>query len=142
MPDLERIGDEAQRIAKMALEMSSMAHPQDPLTELREMIRLCREHLRAALDAFARVDADDAADIIGRDKHVDALYNIQIARLVALMEQEPTQVRPLLNIVWCARALERIGDHAKNVCEYVVYLSGGRDVRHRARSELGGGDVS
>ena len=135
VPDLERIGDEAQRMAKMALEMSSMAHPQDPLTELREMIRLCRENLRAALDAFARVDADDAHELIGRDKRVDALYNEQIARLVALMEKEPTQVRPLLNIVWCARALERIGDHAKNVCEYVVYLAGGRDVRHRPRPE-------
>ena len=132
IPDLERIGDEAQRIAKMALETSGMEHPRDPLTDVREMIRLCRENLRAALDAFARVAVDDAVETIARDKQIDRLYNAVLARLVPLMETEPTQVRPLLNVIWCARSLERIGDHAKNVCEYVVYLGRGQDVRHRS----------
>lgn len=141
IPDLERIGDEGQRIAKMALEMSGMEHPRTPVPELREMIRACRENLRAALDAFASVAVEDAVEVIGRDKQIDAAYDAVLDRLVPVMEAEPSQVRPLLNLIWCARSLERIGDHAKNVCEYVVFLGRGQDVRHLSleekRSEAG-----
>lgn len=141
IPDLERIGDEGQRIAKMALEMSGMEHPKAPVPELREMIRACRENLRDALDAFARVAVEDAVEVIARDKQIDAAYKTVLARLVPLMEEDASQVRPLLNLIWCARSLERIGDHAKNVCEYVVFLGRGQDVRHLSleekRSEAG-----
>lgn len=141
IPDLERIGDEGQRIAKMALEMSSMEHTRAQVPELREMIRACRQNLRDALDAFARVAVEDAVEVIGRDKQIDAAYKTILARLVPIMESDPTQVRPLLNLIWCARSLERIGDHAKNVCEYVVFLGRGQDVRHlpleEKRSEVG-----
>lgn len=141
IPDLERIGDEGQRIAKMALELSGMEHPKTLPPELREMIRACRENLRAALDAFARVAVEDAVETIARDKEIDAGYNAILARLVPAMEAEPAQIRPLLNLIWCARSLERIGDHAKNVCEYVVFLGRGQDVRHLSleekRSEAG-----
>ena len=132
VPIFERIGDEGQRMAKMALEMSGMEHPNGThATELREMIRLCRENLRDALDAFARVAVDDAVEVIARDKpRSTRLYKAILARLVPMMEEDPSQVRPLLNLVWCARSLERIGDHAKNVCEYVVFLGRGEDVRH------------
>ena len=139
IPDLERIGDEGQRIAKMALELSGMEHPRDPLTELREMIRHCRENLRSALDAFARVAVEEAVETIARDKRIDADYKALVTRLIPLMEADPDQVRPLLNVIWCARSLERIGDHAKNVCEYVVYLGRGQDVRHLPLEEKRGG---
>ena len=128
--DLERIGDEAQRIAKMALELSGMGAPRADHPELREMTRRCRENLRDALDAFARVAVEEAVEIMKRDAAIDSTYNVLVERLVSSMESDPSLVRPMLDHVWAARSLERIGDHAKNLCEYVVYLGRGEDVRH------------
>lgn len=130
IPDLERIGDEAQRIAKMAAELSDSDAPRLPMPELHEMIRGCRENLRDALDAFARVAVEEAVEIMKRDREIDTNFNLLVEELVSAMERSPEQVRPLLAVIWSARALERIGDHAKNLCEYVVYLGSGEDVRH------------
>lgn len=139
--DLERIGDEASRIAKMALELTSLERARDPAPELRGMVRGVREMLRAALDAFARVDLGAAVDVIARDKEIDRGYDALLARLLPAMESDPAQIRRGLSLIWCGRSLERIGDHAKNVSEYVVYLGKGQDVRHlpleRKRQEAG-----
>lgn len=129
--DLERIGDEGSRIAKMAIQLASMERTREPAPELRTMIKGVREMLRAALDAFARVDVDAAIEVIARDKEIDRCYDTLVGRLVPAMEAEPQHIRRSLNLIWCTRSLERIGDHAKNVCEYVVYLGKGQDVRHQ-----------
>jgi phosphate transport system protein len=141
--DLERIGDETTRIAKMTIEMSGLGRAQDPGPDIRTMARETREMVRAALDAFARVDVDAAMDNIARDKIVDRAYDALMARLVPEMEAHPDRIRRLLGLLWCARAFERIGDHAKNVSEYIIYLARGQDVRHlpleRKRQEADGG---
>lgn len=129
--DLERIGDEASRIARMAMELAGMDRDRDPAPELNAMSSGVREMLRAALDAFARVDLAAALDVIARDKEIDRHYDALVERLVPAMEERPDQIRQMLNLIWCGRSLERIGDHAKNVSEYVVYLGKGQDVRHQ-----------
>lgn len=129
--DLERIGDEGSRVAKMAIQLAGMERAREPAPELRTMIKGVREMLAAALDAFARVDVDAALDVIGRDKEIDRCYDSLIGRLVPGMEAEPEHIRRSLSMIWCSRSLERIGDHAKNVSEYVVYLGRGQDVRHQ-----------
>lgn len=134
--DLERIGDEASRIGKMVAELVELGGSRDPGPEFRAMVRTVREMLQAALDAFARVDVDAALAVIARDKEVDRGYDALVARLVPAMEQAPESIRASLSMIWCARSIERIGDHAKNVCEYAVWLGHGRDVRHgHARAE-------
>ncbi|MDZ7826590.1 MAG: PhoU domain-containing protein [Gammaproteobacteria bacterium] len=132
--DLERIGDEASRIARMAMELAGMERDRDPAPELNAMSSGVREMLRAALDAFARVDLAAALDVIARDKEIDRHYDALVERLVPAMEERPDQIRSMLNLIWCARSLERIGDHAKNVSEYVVYLGKGQDVRHQPKT--------
>jgi phosphate transport system protein len=128
--DLERIGDEASRIAKMTLRNAGLGRGQEAGSELKSMSAGVRQMLRSSLDAFARVDVDGALEVIARDKEIDRQENAILDRLVPEMEANPDQVRRLLNLIWCARSLERIGDHAKNLCEYVVYLAHGQDVRH------------
>lgn len=128
--DLERIGDEASRIAKMTLRNSGLGRNHPAVPELRTMSIGVREMLRGALDAFARVDVDGAVDVIARDKEIDRAEDAIHDRLVPEMEADGSQIRRTLNLIWCARSLERIGDHAKNVSEYVVYLAKGQDVRH------------
>ncbi|HSG90795.1 MAG TPA: phosphate signaling complex protein PhoU [Pseudomonadales bacterium] len=139
--DLERVGDEASRIAKMAIQIIGMDREREPAPELRTMVRGVREMLRSALDAFARVDLTAAVDVIARDKDIDRAWDALVARIVPAMEADPSQVRRGMNLIWCGRSLERIGDHAKNVSEYVVYLGKGQDVRHlpleRKRQEAG-----
>jgi phosphate transport system protein len=142
--DLERIGDEATRVAKMTVELSGLGRPRDAGPELRTMTRGVRDMLRAALDAFARVDVEAAVENIARDKAIDRAYDAFVERLVPEMEQSPQEIRRLLDLLWCARSFERIGDHAKNVSEYVIYLGRGQDVRHlplerkRREAEPGG----
>ncbi|MCC5888067.1 MAG: phosphate signaling complex protein PhoU [Gammaproteobacteria bacterium] len=129
--DLERIGDECSRIAKMATDLASRERVRERFTEFDDMTSGVTGMLRDALHAFFRVDTESAADVIARDKAVDRSYKAVIARLIPKMEQEPEALRALLDLVWCARSLERIGDHAKNIAEYVIYLGHGQDIRHQ-----------
>ena len=128
--DLERIGDESERIAKMALAVSHLEYPTDQYADVRAMNERVAIMVSGALDAFARTDVEAAEAVIRADEEVDDAYRDILKRLVADMQEQPDAIELSLNITWAARALERIGDHAKNIAEYVVYLVRGEDVRH------------
>ncbi len=128
--DLERIGDEAERIARMAIRLADASGPRSQYFELRHMGTHVRYMLHDALDSFARLDAAAARAVAERDTQIDHEYGSILRELMTFMMEDPRTISRMLNVVWCARSLERIGDHAKNICEYVVYLVEGKDVRH------------
>lgn len=128
--DIERIGDEAQRIARMG-EKAVDEHLDDGLLlKLEQIGQMVREMLRGALDAFARADETLAIEVIRRDRKVDIKYDDLMRALVVLMSSDPVHIPPALNLLWSARSLERIGDRCKNLCEHVIYIVRGKDVRH------------
>ncbi len=128
--DLERIGDEAERIARMALELASEERTVKLLVRIATMGRHVREMVRGALDAFAHLDTDKAVEIWGRDRHVDEEYESLMRELMTFMMEDPRTIPSILETIFSIRALERIGDRATNICEYVIYLVKGKDVRH------------
>ncbi len=128
--DLERIGDEADRIAKMAANMDREDMPEDQYKDFRALNTEVARQLSHSLDAFARRDVDSARAVIAGDEVVDDGYKDLVAAMLNTMATEPRSINRSMNIIWAARALERIGDHAKNLGEYVVYQVQGEDVRH------------
>ena len=133
--DLERIGDEADRIARMALDLANSEIPTDHYADFRSLHTNAVKMLKRALDAFARLDIEMALRVIEDDELIDNGYD-RILRLCSeQMQSNPTEVERLLRLMWAARAVERIGDHAKNIGEYVIYLVKGRDVRHTPLSD-------
>lgn len=128
--DLERVGDEADRIAKLAIEM--MDHPTNAVqnNDLRNIHSAVVKMLRRALDAFARMDIESALRVIDSDAGVDRAYKKLVGENIDQMRTNPQEIERNINIIWIARALERIGDHAKNISEYVIYRVKGQDVRH------------
>jgi len=134
--DLERIGDEAGRVAKMAVVLADMEYPADQYNDFRHLTTLTSEIVAASLDAFARLDVDGALNAIAADEAIDEAYN-QIVRNRSLnMRKDPSGIERDMSVIWAARALERIGDHAKNISEYVVYQVRGQDVRHMSKKTL------
>jgi phosphate transport system protein len=131
--DLERVGDEAERVAKMAIQLAELEYPKDQFRAIRPLIKTTREQLRQALDAFARSDVNAARTIIGQDKALDSHFDAVVAEAKAGMRDDSGSVDRWVSLMWTARALERIGDHAKNLCEYLVYLEHGKDIRHSGR---------
>ena len=131
--DLERIGDEADRIARMAEEQAELDPVSGRQVDIRHLASLVGRMVSAALDAMARSDATAANEVIDSDSAVDAEYRRITEQLMAQMSEEPNLIRRNLNSIWAVRALERIGDHAKNIAEHTVYQIAGRDVRHRRR---------
>ena len=128
--DLERIGDEAKRIARMVQEELNGALTEDVRHELEHMGELVRQMLRTVLDAFARTDVDTAIEVVKSDRKVDSKYVSITRQLITYMAQDPSSISRVLNILWSARALERIGDRCENIAEYIFYLVHGRDIRH------------
>jgi phosphate transport system protein len=128
--DLERIGDEAKKIAKMAREIHGDEMRAVPRIELRPAADLALTMLRKSLDAFVRLDVNVSAEVARQDRQVDASFKAAMRQLITFMMEDPRTISTALEIVWVAKAIERIGDHAKNIAEYVVYLVKGRDVRH------------
>ena len=128
--DLERIGDESDRIAKMALGMARLVRPEDQYKRIRSLGQKTRRMVTDALDAFARSDADSARGVIAADREVDTEYRLTIDELKAELVRHPKDSERAVNTMWVARALERIGDHAKNIGELVVFQVQGLDVRH------------
>ncbi len=135
--DLERIGDEAGKVAKQVVRMSEEGASPSNFIEVRHIGSRVAEMLRRALDAFARLDVDQAIEVVRSDRAVDSEYGSAMRSLVTFMMEDPRDIGPILNEMWALRSLERIGDHACNIAEHVVYLVRGRDVRHGHLEDLG-----
>ena len=128
--DLERIGDEAERIARMAKLVHTAGTVDMPRLELKHVANLALGMLRKALDTFARLDSKAAAQVVQQDRLVDDEFRSILRQLITFMMEDPRTITRSLEILFVAKALERIGDHSKNMAEYVVYMVEGRDVRH------------
>ncbi len=129
--DLERIGDEAQKISQVALESLTSAH-KDLLLNLENLGRRVLECLQATLDAFTRMDVEAAINIHKSDEKIDREYEALMRQLMTYMMEEPRSIPQIMSVIWSARALERIGDRCQNICEYIVYFVNGKVVRHTA----------
>jgi phosphate transport system protein len=135
--DLERIGDEAKKIALMAREFYKSGRSQMPrYSEIRRMSAIAIDMLRQSLDGFARLDPTVAPVIARRDLEVDESFRAILRELLTYMMEDPRTISTTLDIIFIAKALERAGDHAKNISEYVVYMIQGKDVRHLSADEI------
>ncbi|MCE3253914.1 MAG: phosphate transport system regulatory protein PhoU [Cellvibrio sp.] len=134
--DLERIGDEASKIARQAIAMNKDGLAPRGYIEVRHIGGNVSRMLQDALDAFARLDMELALNVVQTDKQVDMEYSTAMRELVTFMIEDPRSITRVLNIMWSLRALERIGDHARNLAQYVIYLVNGEDVRHSNLEEI------
>lgn len=141
--DLERIGDEAKRVARMALNKADQIYRlQAPIISgVQHLGKQSQDMLQRSLDAFARMDVETAIKVARDDNKVDIEYSGLIRQLITYMIEDPRSIPAALDIMWAARALERIGDRSRNICEYVVYFVKGKDIRHtnldKVREEMG-----
>jgi len=135
--DLERIGDEAEKIARMAELIHEAERMHMPRIEVKHVADLALAMLRKALDAFARLDVKAAQEVVHQDVAVDAEFRSILRQLITFMMEDPRTISRCLEILFVAKALERIGDHSKNMAEYVIYMVEGRDVRHLRPEDLG-----
>ena len=132
--DLERIGDELEKVGSLSLESFDSADSVG-ITEIQRIAEQVAKMLSESLTAFARLDLDLARDIFERERKVDKVYQSALRSLATFMIEDPRNIGSVLNIVWIARSLERVGDHATNIAEYVIYLVQGVDVRHPGINE-------
>lgn len=129
--DLERMGDEAVKIARHAVNMHRQEVQQVPHDAILHMIASeATDMLRSALDAFARLDEKQAVDLIAQDVGLDEGFRSIVRSLMAVMIEDSRAISNAIDTLWVAKAVERVGDHAKNIGEYVVYVVGGKDIRH------------
>jgi len=133
--EIERIGDKAECVAKMAIQLASV-ESKFPHYELEHMAELVKGMLHDALDAFARMTIENVSAITERDQNVDREYDNILRQLITRMMEDPRNITRTLDVLWTIRALERIGDHACYICEHLVYMIKGEDVRHLSQSEL------
>jgi phosphate transport system protein len=138
--DLERIGDEAKRVAKMVKEELNGAMAEDVRHELQHMGDLVREMLSMILDSFARTDIETAVRVVEMDNKVDVKYVTITRLLITYMAQDPHSIQRILDILWAARAMERMGDRCENIAEYIFYLVNGRSIRHIRLGDEAGKD--
>lgn len=135
--DLERIGDEATKIARTAQRIFDEDRMYKPrFTEIKAMVKIVREMLRTSLDAFARLDVSQTVEVAKQDELVDEQFRAAMRQLVMYMLEDPRTISMSLEVLFVAKAVERIGDHAKNIAEYVVYMVKGKDVRHSSLQEM------
>jgi phosphate transport system protein len=135
--DLERIGDEAEKVAKMAIHIAEDdGRFHSHYAGIRHLSEYVSQMLRKALDSFARLDVETAIQVMHDDEEADSEYQSLMRQLITYMMEDPRTISEVLDIMWAARALERIGDHAKNIGEYVIYLVEGKDIRHLDLEEL------
>ena len=129
--DLERIGDEAKKIANHAIILSEQDSLSQGYKEVRHLGNSVSAMLANALDAFARFDVKAAMSTLEEDAQIDLDYKTALRELVTYMMEDPRSISRAINILWVVRSLERIGDHAKNLCEQIVYVVKGKDIRHQ-----------
>ena len=134
--DLERMGDEATKIAEHAIRLIEHGEMPRCVVEIRHLGNHVCAMMRDALDCFARLDLDQAVRVAQEDKSVDMEYGTAMRTLVTYMMEDARSISAVLNIMWSLRSLERIGDHALNISEHVVYMVKGQDVRHLGLTEL------
>jgi phosphate transport system protein len=136
--DLERMGDEAAKIAIHALEVANSNQASSKICHqaIRHMGTAVVKMISDALDAFARHDIEGAIEVVRNDKMVDEQYASAIRELITYMMEDPRSISQAINILWILRAIERIGDHARNISEQVIYLVSGADVRHSSLTEM------
>lgn len=134
--ELEVIGDLAERIAKIAIQLNDSDGKRDQYHELQHMTNLVRNMLHDALDSFARMNIDGITEVTGLDETVDREYISIIRQLITHMMEDPRNITRTLNVLWVVRAMERIGDHACYICEHLVFMVKGEAVRHLSQQEL------
>ncbi len=134
--DLERIGDEAERIGRMALKFAEAHDAGKYLSGIGHLGAHVSKMLHGALDAFARMDTEAAIKVARADRKADKEYEGILRELITYMMEDPRSIPHILEVMWSARALERIGDRARNICEYVIYLVQGKDVRHTSLEQV------
>jgi len=134
--DLERIGDEAEKIAKMAIDLADRQGLKPYYIGINAMGNLVRGMVHEALDAFARMDTQAALVTAGKEPESDDQYAALLRQLITYMMEDPRSITSALDAVWVARAMERIGDHARNMCEYIIYFVEGKDVRHISLEQM------
>lgn len=134
--DLERIGDEAEKIAKMAIDLATKQGPRGYYIGIKAMGTLVSHMVHDSLDAFARMDSKAALNVASREPESDDQYGAILRQLITYMMEDPRNITSSMDAIWSARAMERIADHARNICEYVIYFVEGKDVRHISIEEM------
>jgi phosphate transport system protein len=135
--NLERVGDEAEKIARMVRSIIQSGAPRSlPSLELRVAADLASGLLNKALDAFARLDVTAAVAILKEDDLIDQEFDGFVRKLVTYMMEDPRTISPSLDLLFLAKAIERIGDHAKNIAEFIIYVVKGEDVRHSSMEKI------
>jgi len=135
--NLERVGDEAEKIARMVRSIIQSGSPRSlPSLELRVAADLASGLLNKALDAFARLDITAAVAILKEDDLIDAEFDGFVRKLITYMMEDPRMISPSLDLLFLAKAIERIGDHAKNIAEFIIYVVKGEDIRHSTMEKI------
>jgi phosphate transport system protein len=134
--DLERVGDESEKIAKMAIDLAEKQGPREYYIGISAMGNFVRRMVHDALDAFARMDSKAALAVARKEPASDEQYDAILRQLITYMMEDPRNIGGAMDAIWVARAMERIGDHARNICESVIYFVEGKDVRHISFEEI------
>ncbi len=134
--DLERVGDEAEKLGRIAVKLATADSIPQYYGDLGHLGEHVKAMLRDSLDAFTRMDVQAAFSTAAKDRAIDKEYANISRLLISHMMENPGQISTALNVSWCARSLERIADHACNICEYTIYLVEGRDIRHADLDEM------
>lgn len=128
--DIERVGDQAERLARFAAQLVEHPRPKNNYHEVYQLAKHVQQMFHDALDAFARVDEQLALSVIKEDDNVDYEYEAIMRQHITYMMEDPRSINSSLDVLWTIRALERVGDHACSICEYLIYLVKGQDIRH------------
>ncbi len=135
--NLERAGDEIARIARMVKSIIQSGSPRNlPSSELRVAADLAASMLRKTLDSFARLDTVMAVAIIKQDNEIDDEYNGFLRKLITYMMEDPRTISPSLDLLFLAKSIERVGDHAKNIAEQIIFIVKGEDIRHTSMDKV------